>query len=130
MPEHLRIPVARSDLWQNRIAAIRSERPAICAMGDALCRRRIAANLGVKQYNGRLPILAEPAGVLPVHHCRTAGHAVLGVGSQSRICLLPVNQVFAHRMSPALPALDLHTEGIVLKAQMIFEVDPGIRTSW
>ena len=119
MPDDFRITVARSLIWEDGIAAVFRECPAVETVGNALdgwiARRRVDEN-----ERGDA-ILAETAGIIRIDDGAAAEHGAERIGREGVWQLRPMEQVFADGMAP-MHVAPIDTVRIVLEEHMIFAV--------
>ena len=119
MPHHLGVAITSGDLFQNRVTGKLGELATVGAVGDAL-HRGIAGG-GVNEHQRGLSVLAEAAGVLPVHHGAAAEHRSHVVGQELVSELVPMDEIATDSMTPVHVA-PIPTVRIVLEEQVVLAV--------
>ena len=119
MPNDLWIAITGCLIWQNGIACIFRERPAVETVSDALngwiARRRVDEN---KRGDA---ILAETACIIRIDDGATAEHGAEGIGRKGVRQFRPMEQIFADGMAP-MHIAPIDTVRVVLEEHMIFAI--------
>ena len=119
MPHHLGVAITSGDFLQDRVARKLGELAAVGAVGDAL--HGGIAGSGVNEHERRFTVLAEAAGVLPVHHGAAAEHRSHVVGQELVSELLPMDEITTDGVAPVHVA-PIPSVRIVLEEQVVLAV--------
>ena len=98
MPKHFRVAIATRDLLKDRVTGLLGKAASVGAVGDSL--HRGISSSGVNEHQWWFAILAEAAGIVPIHHGAAAEHRAHGIGQKFVAEFLPVNEVFADGVAP------------------------------
>ncbi len=127
VPVDFGVAIVVRHLGQHGIAGIlRPGATAIIAEGESLITRR--AGGGVDEHERRFFAGLKAGGVLPIDHARAGEHHALRLRMNRDGQLLPMQEIAAHRMPPALAAaFDAVGMQLVKQVMLTVEAQQAIR---